>query len=124
MSNDDGWSNIHVSVFEIDGMDNIVVGGEIEASNPLSLSPAITTGQINTLVFYAANRYDGTEDPLSWEGGTALLSEPTGAGGASTSLWAAMAFEQAASTGNYSRTVSWLSQHGAATSCAVEIRAA
>ncbi|MFN3252622.1 hypothetical protein [Roseibium album] len=124
VSSDDTMTNVRVQVIEIGGMDTVVASGEVEASNPTSLSPTITTGQTNTMVLYFVNRYDGTEDPISWDGGTPLYAESTGVDGPSSTLYVAAAYEQAASTGVYSQTASWVAGQGAGTSFAIEVRAA
>ncbi|MEO1110110.1 MAG: hypothetical protein AAFX90_19525 [Pseudomonadota bacterium] len=124
VSSNDTMTNVRVQILEIDGMNTVVAGPQIEASNPTSLEPAITTGQTNSMVLYFVNRYDGTEDPISWGGGTSLYVESTGIDGPSSTLYVAAAYEQAASTGEYSQTASWSASQGAATSFAIEVRAA
>lgn len=124
VSSDDNWTNIHVTVLEVDGLAGIAVGSVTGGSKPTELSPAITTSMDNTLVLYALNRYDGTGDPITWDGGTRLIEEPTGRGHPSNSLRVSYTYEQAASSGTYSKTASWSVTHGAATSFAIELRAA
>lgn len=125
VSSNDTMTTVLVSVEEIEDMDSYVAGSEAEGSNPTSLTPSITTAQSNTIVLYAYCRYDGTEDPVTWGGGTTLYNDVANSGGGpSNSMSVGLAWEQAATTGTYSQTASWSAGQGAATSIALEIRAA
>ncbi len=124
VKSDDNWSNIHLTVLEVDGLDSVAVGPVSGGSKPTHLSPTIETSKANTLVLYAVSRYDGNEDPITWDGGKTLIEEPTGRGHPSNTLRLAYAYELAASPGTYSKTASWLAPQGAATSFAIELRSA
>lgn len=122
MSSTDITWDAHLTVLEIEGATGIAVSGEFEGSSGTSVTPECTTTATNSIVLYDICRYNGAGGAMSIASATVLAEGASSAtGGASDSIRAIVAYEQAGSIGTYSREVTWAASAGAYTGGTVEV---